>query len=235
MVADEIMGEWEVMPNPARGKGANRTFESQSTFILPVAGKQNAFIFMADRWNPQSLADSRYIWLPIQWGNGYPIIKWMDNWSLETFDQLLPDKSEPPVYEGYKLVWHDEFNREGPPDPAVWSFEEGFVRNHELQWYQRENALCRDGSLIITARREKRENPLYEAGNNDWRRSRKQIEYSSASIKTEGKKEFQYGRFEIRAKIPTESGSWPAIWTLGTEMEWPSGGEIDYVRVYQKK
>lgn len=235
MVADEIMGEWEVMPNPARGKGANRTFESQSTFILPVAGKQNAFIFMADRWNPQSLGDSRYIWLPIQWENGYPIIKWMDNWSLETFDQLIPDKSEPPVYEGYKLVWHDEFNREGPPDPAVWSFEEGFVRNHELQWYQRENALCRDGSLIITARREKRENPLYEAGNNDWRRSRKQIEYSSASIKTEGKKEFQYGRFEIRAKIPTESGSWPAIWTLGKEMEWPSGGEIDYVRVYQKK
>jgi unsaturated rhamnogalacturonyl hydrolase len=95
LVADEIMGEWEVMPNPARGEGANRTFESQGTFILRVAEKQNAFIFMADRWNPQSLGDSRYIWLPIQWENGYPIIRWMDNWSLEIFDQLLHDKDKP--------------------------------------------------------------------------------------------------------------------------------------------
>ena len=84
LVADEIMGEWNRMPNPARGEGADRTFASQGTFILPVAGKEEAFIFMADRWNPRSLGDSRYIWLPIQWENNLPYFIWMDNWSLET-------------------------------------------------------------------------------------------------------------------------------------------------------
>lgn len=103
----------------------------------------------------------------------YMITSGCTGWEPNAGRLLVADESEPPVYEGYKLVWHDEFNREGPPDPAVWSFEEGFVRNHELQWYQRENAFCRDGSLIITARPEKRENPLYEVGNNDWRRNRK--------------------------------------------------------------
>jgi len=87
--------------------------------------------------------------------------------------------------------------------------------------------------MSCSARREKRENPLYERGSNDWRRSREYIEYTSSSIKTEGRKEFQYGRFEIRAKIPTASGSWPAIWTLGTEMEWPSNGEIDIMEYYR--
>ena len=189
--------------------------------------------FMADRWKPGNLGDSRYLWLPLQWENGYPVIRWMDNWSLESFGQLLPDKGEPNDYEGYKLVWHDEFDDEGAPDPAVWSFEEGFVRNNEMQWYQRENAVLHDGRLIISGRREKRENPLYQADSNNWRRSREYIEYSSSSIKTEGRKEVQYGRFEIRAKIPTANGAWPAIWTLGREMEWPSNGEIDLMEYYR--
>jgi rhamnogalacturonyl hydrolase YesR/beta-glucanase (GH16 family) len=233
LVADEIMGEWKVMPNPARGEGANRTFESQGTFILPVTGKQNAFIFMADRWRPNNPIDGRYIWLPVLFENDLPLLKWFDEWDLTIFDEITPDSSAPEEIEGYSLVWHDEFNQDGTPDPAVWSFEEGFVRNHELQWYQQENALCRDGRLIITGRREKKNNPLFEAGSNDWRHNREQIEYSSSSIKTVGKKEFQYGHFEIRAKIPTASGSWPAIWTLGTEMEWPSNGEIDIMEFYR--
>lgn len=233
LVADDIMGEWTEFPNPAKGKGAHRTFESQSTYILPVEGKKDAFIFMADRWRPGNLGDSRYIWLPIHFENGYPILKWMDNWSLETFDELLPDKSEPKSYAGYNLVWNDEFDINGAPDSNVWSFEKGFVRNNELQWYQEDNAVCKDGVLSITARSEDRGNPMFESGSNFWAHEREKIEYSSSSIKTQGNKEFQYGRFEIRARIPTAGGSWPAIWTLGTEMEWPSNGEIDIMEYYR--
>ena len=59
----------------------------------------------------------------------------------------------------WKLVWCDEFNTNGPPDPANWNYERGFVRNHELQWYQPENAFCTNGLLVIEARREHKPNP----------------------------------------------------------------------------
>ncbi len=233
LTADHIMGPWRLHPNPARGEDADLTFHSQSTFIIPLQGKTDAYIFMADRWKPETPIDGRYIWLPVLFEDGLPVLKWFDEWDLTIFDELTPNSSAPEKIEGYNLVWHDEFNQDGTPDPAVWSFEEGFERNRELQWYQQENALCRDGRLIITARREKKNNPLFGAGSNDWRDSREEIEYSSSSINTKSRKEFQYGRFEIRAKIPTESGSWPAIWTLGSEMEWPSNGEIDIMEYYR--
>jgi len=51
----------------------------------------------------------------------------------------------------WKLVWHDEFDTNGPPDPANWNYEHGFVRNKELQWYQLENAFCTNGLLVIEA------------------------------------------------------------------------------------
>lgn len=146
---------------------------------------------------------------------------------------FVADTTSPKVSNGMSLVWNDEFNNDGAPDPSFWSFEKGFARNNELQWYQEDNAYCKNGVLNITARKEKKENPLYEAGSTDWRKERKYIEYTASSIKTEGKKEFQYGRFEIRAKIPTAGGAWPAIWTLGSTMEWPSNGEIDILEYYR--
>lgn len=133
----------------------------------------------------------------------------------------------------YKLVWSDEFNIDGAPNPEFWSFERGFVRNNELQWYQEENAACKNDVLVIEARKEKKPNPIYSKDRNNWRQNREFIEFTSSSIKTIGKKEFQYGRFEIKAKIPLESGAWPAIWTLGTSMEWPSCGEIDIMEYYR--
>lgn len=136
--------------------------------------------------------------------------------------------------DNYNLVWSDEFDYSGAPDSAVWNFEQGFARNEELQWYQKENAYCKDGLLIIEAKSEKRDNPIYEEGSNDWRRSRRFIECTSSSITTSGKKEFLYGRFEVRARIPVGKGAWPAIWTLGNAMEWPSCGEIDIMEFYRK-
>lgn len=135
----------------------------------------------------------------------------------------------------YKLVWADEFDSDGVPNPELWSFEEGFQRNHEAQWYQKGNAYCKNGLLVIEARREKRDNPTYEAGSSHWSKSRKSIEYTSSSLNTAGKYEFQYGRVVVKARIPVAGGAWPAIWTLGTRMEWPSNGEIDIMEYYRIK
>ena len=135
-------------------------------------------------------------------------------------------------YEGYKLVWNEEFNVDGKLNPEDWKFEEGFSRNHELQWYQKDNAYCKDGKLVIVGRKEKRPNPTYKA-NGDWRQKRKFIEYTSASVIT--KKSWKYGRFEIKAKIKCEDGLWPAIWTVGNEGEWPSNGEVDILEFYKGK
>lgn len=87
LVADAVMGDWEYVENPCVGEDADLTFHSQSTFILPVQGKEDAYIFMADRWRPQNAIDGRYVWLPIQFKeNGLPYLEWMDEWNLSFFD-----------------------------------------------------------------------------------------------------------------------------------------------------
>lgn len=86
-VAESIWGPWTEYPNPCVGTGAELTFHSQSTFILPVAGKKDAFIFMADRWTPQNPIDGRYVWLPILFEKNLPVLKWSDEWTLDIFDQ----------------------------------------------------------------------------------------------------------------------------------------------------
>jgi beta-glucanase (GH16 family) len=137
--------------------------------------------------------------------------------------------------QGYKLVWADEFNKNGLPDSTSWKHEIGFVRNEEAQWYQPENAWCENGMLIIEARREEKSNPLYKPNSNNWREKNQQIEYTSSSINTSGKYSWQYGRFEMRGKIDIQDGCWPAWWTLGVKGQWPSNGEIDIMEYYNKK
>lgn len=87
LTADHILGEWILHPNPAVGKGAELTFHSQSTYILPVAGKKDAFIFMADRWRPENPIDGRYVWLPVLFEDGMPVLKWFNKWDLSVFDE----------------------------------------------------------------------------------------------------------------------------------------------------
>ncbi|MGV3617485.1 MAG: glycoside hydrolase family 16 protein [Fimbriimonas sp.] len=117
----------------------------------------------------------------------------------------------------WKLAWSDEFDKAGRPDPAKWGYETGFIRNNEAQFYTKdrsENARIEGGKLVIEARKDNFENhPI-----------------SSASLHTSGKKEFKYGKFEIRAKLPKGRGTWPAIWMLGNDIEkvgWPKCGELD--------
>lgn len=135
----------------------------------------------------------------------------------------------------YKLVWSDEFNLSGLPDTSKWRFENGFLRNNEAQCYQKENAVCENGFLVITGRREEKPNPNYSAENNNWKTSRKNIEYTSASVVMKKEYAFQYGKVEVRAKIDAQTGLWPAIWTLGVSGEWPSNGEVDIMEYYDDK
>lgn len=137
--------------------------------------------------------------------------------------------------DGYSLAWADEFNQDGKPDTTYWNYERGFVRNEELQWYQSENATCKNGLLVIEARKEQKPNPRYQEGSNDWRKKRKNIEFTSSCILTRGKKTWQYGRFELKARIDISLGMWPAWWTLGVEKGWPGNGEIDIMEYYRGK
>ena len=140
---------------------------------------------------------------------------------------------EPGAPEGYKLVWSDEFNADGPPDPKNWTYERGFVRNEEAQWYQPENARCENGLLIIEARKERIKNPNFVTGSPRWQWNREFAEYTSCSMTTRRLHEWTYGRFEMRGKIDTQGGLWPAWWTVGASGRWPTGGEIDIMEYYR--
>ena len=137
------------------------------------------------------------------------------------------------VSEEYKLVWSDEFEADGEPDQKHWVYEYGFVRNQELQWYQTDNAFCQKRMLVIEGRRQHKPNPNYQKGSNDWRKNRPFVEYTSSCLTTRGLHSWKYGIFEVKARIRTQNGLWPAIWFLGVEGEWPSCGEIDMMEYYQ--
>jgi beta-glucanase (GH16 family) len=148
-------------------------------------------------------------------------------------------KKEDPIRtfkkDGYELIWADEFNYKGAPDPKNWIYEIGLERNEELQWYQKDNAWCENGLLIIEGRKETKPNPWYKEGSTEWRNNRKENHYTSTSIKTRGKQSWQYGRFIMRGKIDISNGLWPAWWTLGVNGRWPATGEIDIMEYYRKK
>lgn len=122
---------------------------------------------------------------------------------------------------GWDLVWSDEFDQGGAPDPQKWDYAVGGHGwgNRELQFYTRarpENARIEDGHLVIEARREAWEGK----------------EFTSARLVTKGRADWTYGRFEIRARLPAARGTWPAIWMLPTDWNlgdggWPDNGEID--------
>lgn len=127
---------------------------------------------------------------------------------------LVTQAGPPP---GWTLVWGDEFGRSGLPNAKKWDYETGLVRNKELQFYtsrRKENARVEGGKLVIEARKE----PFRGAT------------FTSASLVTLGRFTFQYGRVEVRAKLPKALGTWPAIWMMGADRSvvgWPRCGEID--------
>ncbi len=139
---------------------------------------------------------------------------------------VSPDQgyTTPLHYDGWELVWHDEF--EGNTiNSQNWVFEIGDGcpnlcgwGNNELQYYREQNAWVEDGILTIEARHE-------NFGNR---------QYTSTRMKTQGKQSFQYGRIDIRALLPAGQGIWPALWMLGndiTSVGWPKCGEIDIMEM----
>jgi len=117
--------------------------------------------------------------------------------------------------QSWQLVWQDEFHGSIGPD---WVFETGTGSggwgNNELQYYRRENATVENDALVITARRE-------DFGG---------MRYTSARMKTQGTKNFRFGRIEARIALPGKQGTWPAFWMLGSNLGsvgWPASGEID--------
>lgn len=125
---------------------------------------------------------------------------------------------------GYRLVWSDEFSKDGLPDPAKWEYDVGSNKtgwaNKESQYYSKarlDNSRVENGKLLITARLEKPSDAP------DWGGQA----YTSARLFTRGKFEFTYGFVEVRARLPCGLGTWPAIWMLGTGGQWPEEGETD--------
>lgn len=121
-------------------------------------------------------------------------------------------------HKKWKLIWKDEFNYTGLPDSRKWNYDIGGDGwgNHELEYYtikRKENARVENGHLIIEARKED-----YEG-----------MKYTSARLVTKGKGNWQYGKIEVRAKLPKGRGTWPAIWMLPSKepMIWPDDGELD--------
>lgn len=117
----------------------------------------------------------------------------------------------------YQLVWSDEFNKDGMPDTASWTYDIGHGSegwgNNELQYYTRnfENVRIKDGILMIEARK-------------------KDGKWSSARLKTQGLKNWKYGKFVFSARLPEGKGTWPALWMLGENIAsvgWPACGEMD--------
>ena len=86
-MADSIWGPWTVLGNPCRGTEPENaiTFESQSTFVLPVPGRPGEFIYMGDRWRPKNPIDGRHVWLPVEWENDRPVLHWHAEWDLSFF------------------------------------------------------------------------------------------------------------------------------------------------------
>jgi beta-glucanase (GH16 family) len=117
----------------------------------------------------------------------------------------------------WKIVWSDEFNYTGLPDTSKWGNEVGFIRNNELQYYTKqrlENSRVENGNLMIIGKKE----AFKTAG------------YTSASLTTDGKQSWTFGKIEARIKLPEGQGIWPAFWMLGQNIRqvgWPGCGEID--------
>ncbi len=126
------------------------------------------------------------------------------------------DEKKNEIKKEYQLVWEDEFNEEGKPDTTKWNYEYGYVRNKEKQYYTEnlKNTRVKNGHLILEAHKEDIEG----------------YNYSSGSITTRNLAAWQYGKIEVKAKLPKGVGIWPAIWMLGENCEqvnWPKCGEID--------
>ncbi len=139
----------------------------------------------------------------------------------ENKSQAVSYATPPPGYK-WEVVWSDEFDYTGVPDPTKWNYHTGYIGNNEQQGYtsSTKNSYVENGSLRITAIREQ---TVYRDPSGD----ETTYPFSSARLNTANKFTAQYGRIEASIWIPGDLGVWPAFWTLGASGGWPNCGEID--------
>lgn len=207
-----------------------------ATFSLSALMKDLSFLILPKNGQPLH-AQENYAhvvtWNDRAYGSAssWQIIPATDE-ELSLIDSIKAQESK------YQTVWQEDFDTDGAINTDDWNTSTGFIRNNEMQWYQPENVWIEDGVMVFEGRKEHKPNPNYDPNSGDWRKNRQYIEYTSAAVSTNNKHDWLYGRFSVRAKIPTASGSWPAIWFLGNESvtgPWPSSGEIDLMEYYKGK
>ncbi|HEY8064158.1 MAG TPA: acyltransferase family protein [Methylosinus sp.] len=130
-----------------------------------------------------------------------------------------------------RLVHEEDFSRAGALDENFWSYESGFIRNREAQYYRPSNVFVANGALVLEGRAEGVVNPLYDRASNDWTRSTLCGEFTSGSIVS--RRSMRYGAVEIVARAPKGAGTWPAIWMLGNDG--PPYREIDILEAVGKQ
>ena len=185
--------------------------EEDGEFYLEVENSTLSFWSGATRYKILELTDD---FLSVR-GDHQPILESIE---IAYYHQFRPEDYDPDAgfqSEFNTLFWSEEFDVAGAPDPAIWNYDLGDLGvNNEEQIYTNDpsNIIVENDLLKITA--------IAEGSGG----------YTSARIQTLDKFEFQYGRAEIRAKLPTGGGTWPALWMLGGDLltnPWPAAGEID--------
>ena len=154
---------------------------------------------------------------------------WIDDVSVKEVSNASED-------DQYEMVWADDFNK-GQLDTSNWDYELGSIRGVEQEHYVNdpENVYVKDGQLVLqVTNRDKEDQYKNPRGN-------RQVIYNSGSIRTHGKREFLYGRIEMKAKLPKGQAVFPAFWTLGSDFHldgniaqgigWPDSGEIDIMEL----
>lgn len=209
-VATSMFGVKQVSFGPSTSKAAvegsyNNELYRGTTFDISDGGFMG-WLVGSGTYDIIAVSDDELIVRIIQAGDGFA-------W-YHKFTSTKPSQDASYTYND--LVWEDDFNTDGAPDATNWTYDlgAGGWGNGEAQTYTNsaENVKVEDGSLKIIAKAD---------GNGG---------YTSARLKSEGLKEFTYGRYEIRAKLPASQGTWPAIWMLGANyptVSWPAAGEMD--------
>ncbi|WPR73012.1 family 16 glycosylhydrolase [Flavobacterium sp. NG2] len=186
-------------------KNPNAATQTRGTMINISDGGFMGYYIGQSSYEILSLTENRMVVRAIMGGNTG--IAW-----YHTFTTTKPSQS---TTDYTNLVWSDEFNTDGAPDTAKWTYDlgAGGWGNSEVQTYTSatDNVVVSGGTLKITAKK---------VGSG----------YTSARLKSEGKFKFTYGKIEVKAKLPAGGGTWPAIWMLGSDYAtntWPACGEID--------
>lgn len=194
-------------------KNPNHATQTRGTMMNFSDGGFMGYYIGQSSYEILSITANRMVVRAVMGGN--PALAW-----YHIFTTTKPTQVIDTDVDYTNLVWSDEFNTDGAPDPAKWGYNLGTGDNgwgnNEKQNYTNSaaNVIVQGGSLKITAKKE-------ASGG---------ASYSSARLVTDGKFKFTYGKIEVKAKLPTGAGTWPAIWMLGQDYAtktWPACGEID--------